>query len=77
MDNYDLSIKPLLVHCADSGENSPFLTAEENRRATFARRSATITTSEQTELQRVPLISDEQIPEQRALEPVHNLSFPR
>ena len=67
MDNYDLSNKPLLVHCADSGENSSFLTAEENRRATFARRSATITTSEKTELQRVPLISDEQIPEQRAL----------
>ena len=67
MDNYDLSNKPLLVHCADSGEDSPLLTAEENRRATFARRSATITTSEQTELQRDSLIGDERIPEQRAL----------
>ena len=67
MDNYNLSNKPLLVYCADSGDNSPLLTAEEDRRATFARWSATITTSEQTELQRVPLISDERIPEQRAL----------
>ena len=67
MDNYDLSNKPMLVHCADSGEDSPLLAAEENRRATFARRSATITTSEQTELKRDPLIDDERIPEQRAL----------
>ena len=67
MDNYYLSNKPLLVHCADFWKNPPLLTAEENRLTTFARRSATITTSEQTELQRVPLIGDGQIPEQRAL----------
>ena len=67
MDNYDLSNLPLLGHCADAGEYHPWLTDEENRRATFSRRPTTVTTSEQTELQREPLTDDEQIPEQRAL----------
>ena len=67
MDNYDLSNLPLLGHCADAGEYHPWLTDEENRQATFSRRSTTVTTSEQTELQREPLTDDEQIPVQRAL----------
>ena len=67
MDSYDLSNSSPLGHFADSGEVSSLLMAEENRRATFARWSATVTTSEQTELQRYPLIGDERIPEQRAL----------
>ena len=67
MDNYDLSDLPLLGHCADAEEYHPWFTDEENRRATFSRRSTTVTTSEQTELQREPLTDDEQIPEQRAL----------
>ena len=67
MDNYDLSNLPLLGHYADAEEYHPWLTDEENRRATFSSRSATVTTSEQIELQREPLTDDEQIPKQRAL----------
>ena len=67
MDNYDLSNLPLLGHCADSGEHHPWLTDEENRRANFSRRSVTVSSSEQTELQRYPSTGDEQIPGQRVL----------
>ncbi len=67
MDNYDLPNLPLSGHSADSGEHHPWLRDEENRRATFSRRSTTVTTSERTELQRYPLTGDEQIPEQRLL----------
>ena len=64
MDNYDLSNLPLLGHCADSRENHPWLTDQENRRATFSRRSTTITTPEQAERQQPPSTGDEQITEQ-------------
>ena len=64
MDNYDLSNLPLLGHCADSGENHPWLTDQENRRATFSRRPTTITTPEQAERQQPPSTGDEQITEQ-------------
>ena len=67
MDNYDLSNLPLLGHCADSGEHHPWLTDEENRRATFSRRSVIVSSSEQTELQGYPSTGDEQIPGQRVL----------
>ena len=67
MDNYDLSNLPLSGQCAHSGENYPWLTDEENRLATFSRRSVTVSTSEQTELQRYPSTGDEQIPEQTVL----------
>ena len=67
MDNYDLPNLPLSGHFTDSGEHHPWLRDEENRRATFSRRSTTANTSEQTELQRYPLTGDEQIPEQRLL----------
>ena len=67
MDNYDLSNLPLLSHCADSGESHPWLTDEENRRATFSRRSVTVSTSGQVEQQQLPSTSDEQISEQRVL----------
>ena len=67
MDNYNLSNLPLLGHFADSGEHHPWLTDEENRAATFSRRSVIVSTSEQTELLGYPLTGDEQIPEQRVL----------
>ena len=67
MDNYDLSNSPPSAHSADAGERYHRLTDEQNRQATFARRSTTVTTTEQTELQRDPLTDDEQKPEQRAL----------
>ena len=67
MDNYNLSNLPLLSHFADSGEHHPWLTDEENRPATFSRRSVIVSTSEQTELQGYLLTGDEQIPEQRVL----------
>ena len=51
----------------DSGEHYPWLTDEENRRATFSGRSTTVTTSEQAERQQLPPTGDAQIPEQRAL----------
>ena len=65
MDNYDLSNLPLLGHCEDIGEHHPWLTDEENRLATFSRRSVTVSTSEQTELQGYLSTGDEQIPNQR------------
>ena len=67
MDNYALSNLPLSGQSAHSGENHPWLTDEENRLATFSRRSVTVSRSEQTELQGYPSTSDEQIPEQRVL----------
>ena len=42
MDNYDLSNLPLLGHCEDAGGRHPWLTDEENRQATFSRRSETL-----------------------------------
>ena len=67
MDNYDLSNLPLLGQRADSGGYHPWLTDEENRRATFSRRSAIVTAPEQTERQQLPSAGDEQVSEQRAL----------
>ena len=65
MDTYDLSNLPLLGQSEDSGECHPWLTDEQSRRATFARRSVTVTTSEQAELRGSS--GDEQIPKQKAL----------
>ena len=67
MDNYDLSNLPLLSHCTDSGEHHPWLTDEENRRATFSRRPVTVIKSEQAERQQILSTDDEQISQQRAL----------
>ena len=67
MDNYDLSNLLLLADYADTREHHPRLTDEENRRATFSGRSATVGTSEQVERQQLPSTGDEQIPEQRVL----------
>ena len=67
MDNYDLSNLPLLGHCADSGEHHPWLTDQENRRATFARRSTSVSTLDQTELQQLSLAYEEQTSEQKTL----------
>ena len=67
MDSYDLSNLPLSGHCADSGKHHPWFTDEENRRATFSRRSLTVTTSEQAERQQILSTGDEQISEQKAL----------
>ena len=67
MDNYDLSNLLLLANCADTREHYPRLTDEQNRRATFSKRSATVTTTEQAEQQQLPSTGDEQIPEQRVL----------
>ena len=66
MDNYDLSNFLLLGHCADAGEQQPWLMDEENRRATFSRRSPTVSTTEQAE-QQLPLTSDEPIYGQKLL----------
>ena len=68
MDNYDLSNLLLLSHCADSREHHSWLTDEENRRATFSGRSATVSTSEQVQRQQLPSTGDEQIPEQKVLD---------
>ena len=67
MDNYDLSNLPLLGDCADSAESHPWLTAEQNARATFSGRSATAGTPEQAELQQLSLTYEEQLSEQRVL----------
>ena len=66
MDNYDLSNFLLLGHCADAGEQQPWLMDEKNRRATFSRRSPTVSTTEQAE-QQLPLTSDEPIYGQKLL----------
>lgn len=65
MDNYDLSNLPLLGHFKDSGGRHPWLTDEQSRRATSARRTETVTTSEQAELRGSS--GDERIPKQKAL----------
>ena len=67
MDSYDLSNLLLLADCADTRERHPRLTDEQNRRATFSGRSATVSTSEQVERQKLPSAGDEQIPEQKVL----------
>ena len=66
MDNYYLSNLLLLADWADTGERHPRLTDEQNRRATFSKRSTTVGTTEQAE-QQLPSIGDEQIPRQRVL----------
>ena len=67
MDNYDLSNLPLLGDFVDSAKPHLWLTAEQNRRATFSRRSATLSTLNQAELQQLWLTYEAQTPEQRAL----------
>ena len=66
MDNYDLSNLLLLADWAVTRERHPRLMDEQNRRATFSRRSTTISTTEQAE-QQLPSTGDEQIPKQRVL----------
>ena len=67
MDNYDLSNLLLLADCAGTRERYHGLTDEQNRRATFSKRSTTTITTEQAEQQQLPSTGDEQIPEQRVL----------
>ena len=67
MDNYDLSNLLLLADCADTRERYPSQTDEQNKRATFSKRSTTTTTTEEAEQQQLPSTGDEQIPEQRVL----------
>ena len=67
MDNYDLSNLPLLGDTADSGEYNPRLTAEQGKQATFSGLSATVSTTEQAELQQLPSSGGEQISEQKRL----------
>ena len=67
MDNYDLSNLLLLADCADTRERYPRQTDERNRRATFSKRSTTVSTTEQAEQQQLPSTGDEQIPRQRVL----------
>ena len=67
MDNYDLSNLPLLGHSEDAGEHQPWLADEENRPATFLRRSVTVTTPEQVERQQLPSTSGEETSEQKTL----------
>ena len=66
MDNYDLSNLHLLADSAHTRECHPRLTDEQNRRATFSKRSTTVSTKEQAE-QQLPSTGDEQIPRQRVL----------
>ena len=65
MDNYDLPSLPVLSQSADSGDYDPWLTEEQNRRATFSRRSTAINTPEQDQRQQLPWISDEQLSKQK------------
>ena len=67
MDNYDLSNTPPSAQSADVGERYHRLTDEQNRQATFARRSTTVTKTEQAERQQLPSTCDGQVSEQRAL----------
>ena len=53
MDNEKLSNLPLSKDSADSGKQPPELTAEQNKQASFSRRSATVSTPEQAERQTV------------------------
>ena len=66
MDNYYLSNLLLLADSADTRERHPRLTDEQNRWATFSRRSPIVSTTEQAE-QQLPSTGDGQIPEQRVL----------
>ena len=54
-------------HEADSGEHHPWLTDEDNRQATFSRRSTTFSTPEQAELQQSLLADEEQLSQQKTL----------
>ena len=67
MDDYDLSNLPLLGDFVDSANPHLWLTAEQNRRATFSGRSATLSTFDQAELQQLSLTYEAQTPEQRGL----------
>ena len=67
MDNYDLSNLLLLAGCADTRERYSRQTDEQNRRATFSKRTTTVSTTEQAEQQQLPSTGDGQIPEQRVL----------
>ena len=67
MDNYDLSNLPLLSQSPDSEDYAPWLSEEQNRRATFSGLSATVSTPEQAELQQTSLTHEEQITGQKAL----------
>ena len=67
MDNYDLSNLPLLGHSEYAGEHHSWLMDEETRRATFSRRSVTVTTPEQVERQQLPSTSGEEASEQKTL----------
>ena len=67
VDNYDLSNLLLLADCAGNRERYPRLTDEQNRRATFSRRSVIVSTTEQAEQQQLPSTGNEQIPGQRVL----------
>ena len=67
MNNYDLTNSHQSVgQSADTGERHPMLMDEQNRRATFSRRSTTVSTPEQAE-QQLPSTGYEQIPEQSVL----------
>ena len=67
MNNYDLTNSHQSVgQSADTGERHPMLMDEQNRRATFSRRSTTVSTPEQAE-QQLPSTGDEQIPEHSVL----------
>ena len=61
MDNYELSNLLLFADSADTRERHPGLTAAQNTRATFSGRSATVSRSEQTELQQPWLTYEEQL----------------
>ena len=68
MDSSELTNSPPSGHFADAGwEYHLWLTDEENRRATFSRQSATVTTTEQAERQQIPSTGDEQNSNQRVL----------
>ena len=67
MDNYDLSNLLLLADWAHTRERHPKLTDEQNRRATFSKRSTALTTTEQAEQQQLLSTGDGQIPGQRVL----------
>ena len=68
MDNYNLTNSHQSVgHSTDAGERHSRLTEEQDRQATFSRRSTTVATPEQAERQQSPSIGDEQIPVQRVL----------
>ena len=67
MNNYELTNSHQSVgQSADTGERHPMLMDEQNRRATFSRRSVTVSAPEQAE-QQLPSTGDEQIPEHSVL----------